>query len=82
MKQYPLTCESCGGDLLAGRNFTVCERGCPIHHKTPVGWLEKHHPERKIEHAPFRTVLKEVGEGCKQLAAFDRDTTGGRDGCE
>ena len=74
-RMYALTCANCGGDLLAGRNTTVCERGCAIWHETPVDWLEKHHPERRIEHNTWGAIHKAVKEGAKKLAELDRNET-------
>lgn len=47
---HELTCRQCGGDLLAGEFSTVCEHGCVIWHATPLGWLRKHFPGRRIGH--------------------------------
>lgn len=71
-RSFPLTCAQCGGDLLAGRNESVCEKGCAIRHETPVDWLEKHHPERKIGHNTWGVILKDVKEGARKLAMFDK----------
>lgn len=71
-RNFPLTCAQCGGDLLAGRNETVCERGCPIRHEAPVDWLEKYHPERRIEHNSYAVIGKALKEGAKKLAEYDK----------
>ena len=73
--KHPLDSAMCGGDLLIGRSAVVCERGCPIHHDTPIWWLLKFYPERKIEHAPFKALLKDMKEGAKRLAELDRNET-------
>lgn len=63
------SCSLCGGELWIGRQQVVCSRGCTIPQEHKRKNLSK---DKRIEHAPFKALLKDVEEGARKLAEYDK----------